>query len=305
MQAFGLRLPRPRLSFEWLGFLGKRLTWLYVVYTTVLFFVFLMLTFPTDVLMQRARGVINSGPGGLEFASSRFAWYNGIEISGVRLGGGVEGRPPALEVSRLWVRPVLSALIRGNPYAVQMQGDLYGGEADGQVNYTNGKIVGTLQLKGLDVGRYRTLTALLEEGQLAGRLSGQFEFEGRGANLDAAQASGDIELDGASITQAKANGFSVPDLNLRQTKIKFSLRGGRLELQEFNTTGDINAQGSGQIVLRTPVEDSVLNLRATLQPTATTPDAVKALMALIPRAPGSKPDAPMTVTGTLTHPRLR
>jgi type II secretion system protein N len=305
MQVFGIRLPRPRLSLEWLGVLGDRLTWLYVAYTAALFVVFFILTFPHEMLVRRALSLVNTRANTVDFESTRFAWYKGYEINDVKLSGGSEGMPPVLELRHLWVRPLFSALIRGNPYAVHVQAELYGGEADGELNYTNGKLVGSLQLNNLEVGRYRALTALLDEGSITGRLSGQLDFEGRLTNLDGAQGSGDLVLESAGISQAKVSGYPVPDLNFRQSKLKFVVRSGRLELQDVAIAGDVNVQGSGQIILRAPMPDSVLNLRATLQPTGTTPDAVKALMAMIPKAPGAKPDAPMTITGTLSHPRVR
>ena len=130
-----------------------------------------------------------------------------------------------------------------------------------------------------------------------------FSREARGNTLTA--GSGELKIDGAGITEGKVGGFTVPDLNLKQTKVKFTVRSGRLELQEFTATGDVSVQGSGQIVLREPFQDSVLNLRVTLLPTPTTPDAVKTLLAMIPRPAGNKPDAPLTVTGTVARPRMR
>jgi hypothetical protein len=59
------------------------------------------------------------------------------------------------------------------------------------------------------------------------------------------------------------------------------------------------------VVLREPLQESILNLRATIQQSLATPDAVKTLVGLIPRAPGSKPDSPIIITGTLAHPHVR
>ena len=305
MQLPRLRVPLPRLSFEWLSGLGNRTLWLYIGYTFVLFVIFLFVTFPKDVLIRRALSMVNRGSSGIQLSSTRFAWHKGYELTGVKVTTDREGSAPLLELGHVWVRPLLSALIRGNPYALRLASDLYGGDIDGEVDFANGRITGTLHLNGIDLSRYGTLTSLLEEGGLAGRLSGQLDFEGRLASLDSVQGSGELVLDGATVTDAKVEGYTVPNLSLKQTKTKFTIRSGRLEVQEFTATGDVNVQGSGQIVLRSPVQDSALNLRATVLPTSTTPDAVKALISLIPRPAGTKPDAPMTLTGTLSRPRVR
>jgi len=300
-----LRLPRPRLSFEWVAALGGRTTLLYVGYTFALFLAFLVFTFPHEQLVKRAlKNSVNRGPVEVDFKSLNLS-YDGYEIASAYVGPAANEHAPYLEISRVWVRPSLAALVHGNPYDLLISADLYGGQASGELNTAAGGLAGTVKLQGVDIGRYRTVTSLLDEGQLSGKLSGQFNFETRASNLSAGQGNGEVTIDGASITGAKVNGFPIPDVKLRQVRAKFQLRTGHVEIQELQTTGDINAQGSGQIALRDPVQDSVLNLRATVVTGLETPDPIKALVALIPRAPGAKPDAPITISGTLAAPRVR
>ena len=306
MQLARLRIPRPRLSFEWLGALGGRTTVLYVGYTAMLFLIFLLVTFPHDLLIRRALSTVNKGTVTVEFTTAGFAWINGYELTGMRiLPRNAEVPIPYLECSRLWVRPAFGELLRGNPYGMVVSADLYGGAAQGDISLKDGNLAGTIEWHDLSLGRYRTLTALLDEGKLDGQVSGQFSFEARGPNFAAGQGTGELNVDGASISAAKVNGFTVPDLKLKQTKMKFKVGSGRLEIQELNASGDVGVQASGQIVLRDPLAESTLNLRATFLPSPTSPDAIKGALALIPRQPGAKPDAPVTITGSLTRPKFR
>jgi len=305
MRLPGLRLPRPQVSLDWLGALGGRTTFLYIGYTTVLFVAFLLLTFPHELLVRRALSSVNTGAVDVDFKAVNFAWFNGYEITGTSVAALANEGSPYLECSRLWVRPSFGALVRGNPYDLLVSAELYGGKVVGEITLNGDKTAGNLELRELDLGRYRTLTSLLEEGQIAGHLSGQLLFEAPAGNLNAGNASGQFNLDGGNLAGAKIGGFPIPDLRQRQTTLKFLVRNGHLEVQELQTTGDLNAQASGQIVLRNPLEESVLNLRATIATSLETPDAIKGAIALIPRAPGAKPDAPITVTGTLARPRLR
>jgi type II secretion system protein N len=300
-----LRVPRPRLSFEWLGVLGGRTTLLYVGYTALLFVVFLLVTFPHDLLIKRALGALSRGPLTLQFTSGEFAWHKGYELSGLRLVSASDADAAYLECKHLWVRPSLTALVHGDLYDLLLSAELYSGTAQGEVKMFNGGLGATLQLQGVDLGSYRALTALLEEGQIAGKISGQLDFEGHGA--EGAQLTGDVAIDGAGLNAAKFSGmaFALPDIHLRQIKTKFVAHGGRLEIQEFQSVGDVNVDGSGHILLKQPVQDSVLNLRLTIEQSVATPDAMKTLIALIPRPPGSKPDAPITITGTLGKPKTR
>ena len=301
-----VRLPRPRLSLEWLSGLGGRRTLLYSGYTAVLFVLFLLLTFPHELLIRRVLSSVGQGLAAIEFTGASFAWFKGYEVSGMRIGStSADGKPPYVECSHVWVRPALAALVRGNPYDLLMRAEMYGGTAQGELRMDNGAVNASVQWKDLNLGRYRILTALFDEGQLAGRVSGSLNFEGHGAKLDAGQGTGEVALDGVALTAAKVAGFPVPDVHLRQTKLKFALRSGRLEMPEFQATGDVDVQGSGSVVLREPLQESILNLRATIQQSLATPDAVKTLVGLIPRAPGSKPDSPIIITGTLAHPHVR
>jgi type II secretion system protein N len=302
-----MRLPQIRMpSIAVPAFLGDRMTWIYLVYTTVLFLVCLLITFPHELLIRRAVSGINRGPLGLDLGTAGFSLYKGYEVGGLRLAPrDIEGQAPLFETTRLWVRPDFSELIRGNPYAASISGELYGGTLSGDVRYKDGGIVGKLAWKDLNLGKYRVLTAQLDEGQIAGKVSGSMDFEMSGANFAQGQATGEISLDGAALTQAKISGFPIPELKLKQTKTKFKVVGGRLDLQDFVTSGDVSIQGSGQVVIKDPVGESVLNLRATIAATPQTPDAIKGAIALIPRPAGAKPDTPITINGTLTRPRIR
>jgi len=304
-----MRLPRvrmPSVSFDWLGRLGGRTTWLYIGYTAVLFVGGLLYTFPYQQLVDRVLSSVNTGSVNVGVKSVNFAWFRGWELAGLRVEpAAADGEAPFIEFSRVWVRPSLGALVRGNPYDVLMNAELYGGTLQGEASLTEGNIVGVLQLRELQIGRYRTLASLLDEGQIDGRVSGQLNLEARTGNLNSGQLTGDLVLDGAALTAAKVQGVAVPDIHLRQTKLKFVVHGGRLEVQELSVAGDVNVQGSGQIMLRDPPQNSVLNLRATFETTLATPDPLKAAVALIPRPAGAKPDAPINISGTLGAPKFR
>jgi len=59
--------------------------------------------------------------------------------------------------------------------------------------------------------------------------------------------------------------------------------------------------------MRTPLADSVLNLKVALAPGPDSTDDIKTLLSILipPPAKGAKADAPRTLSGTLAKPRLR
>lgn len=302
-----MRLAMPRLSFEWMDAIGGRRLLLYGFYFLLLFGIFFLHNFPHEVVVKRAIRELNRGELVASVARARFAWLNGYELSGVALSRRASDPddPPILESTSLYVRPGLDGLLQGRLSSIIVDGAFYGGEIDGRWSLVDGMTRATLQLHGLQLGRYPYLRTLLDEGSVSGRLSGAMSMEGRG-DLDNARAAGELEIQSGGISGAKIKGFGVPDISFERISLKFARQGTRLEIQDFRADGpQIKANGEGQIVLREPVSASVLNLRVTVMPGTDAPDDVKALLSLIPRPKNARLDAPLTITGTLDRPRLR
>ncbi len=300
-----MQLPKLRLpSFGG----GGRVVVLYSLWTFVLFLIFLVATFPHDLLLRSALEKIGFGPGNSQIAFNdvKFAWLRGYQIDGLRIPPTPGNDTSYLELTHLWVRPTLGKLVRGNPYSVTLNAELYGGSAGGEIEYVNGSLKGDIAWDGLNLASYRPLVTLLEEGTLVGRVSGLLSFDAPLRTPASSQAAGDLALDGAMITGGKVPGFTFGDIGLKQAKLKFKTGPGRIEVQDLTMNGDVSVQQtSGQIGLRDPINESTLNLRTNILQTATTPDWLKTLIAAIPRAPGAKLDSPVNVTGTLAKPRFR
>ncbi len=305
-----LRFRMPRFRFtgiERLGGLISRTVVLYGAFTAVLFVIFLIVNFPHEVIVRRVVDQLNIAPWQLDFSSARFAWHRGYELRGLHLSNPTEGGGlPLIEVTRLDVLPALGGLLRGQFTGLSWQGELYGGSAAGDWAIADGAGSGHIELSELGIGRHRTLTALLDEGQLSGQLSGTWDVQLTGGDRRGAQITGEVFVNRPGLSGAKIQGLTVPDLQFGQIKGKLALKGERLEFQDVRATGDqLNVSLTGQIGLRQPPSTSTLNLRVTLEQSAATPDALKTLIALIPRAPNARPDAPITISGTFAAVQVR
>jgi type II secretion system protein N len=302
-----IRLRLPRISFDWLGGVIDRTVLLYGVFTLVLFLVFLIVNFPHDILIRRAVSQLRLEPIQLDFQSAHFAWHRGYELRGLQLlaNGGGE-MPPLLECSTVDLWPNLGGLVRGEFRGVSLDGELYGGHASGEWVVSDGGGAGHVELSGLEVGRYRALAAQFDEGQVTGQLSAAVTVQLNGSERRKAELNAELSIARPAFTGLKVKGFTIPDLQFAEAQGKVNVKGERVELQEFKATGDqLTVQLSGSITMREPVGASPINLRAILQPSAATPDGIKAMLALIPRRPNTAPDAPITITGTLGSPQLR
>lgn len=300
------RLSLPRLSLERFSASGAGAsTALYVGFTAVLFVVFLVVTFPYDVLVRRALAGLRGAPVRVEFADARFAWHRGIELTGVSLRSDAAAAP-VLEAESLAVRPQLGQLLRGNPYALDLSAELYGGTAHATADLGGGRIAGEVEFEAVSLGRYRPLAMMLEEGRLGGRVDARLVFEAAREAPAAGQATGKVTLSRAALQEAKIAGFGVPDIHLDEVLVEFGFQNGRVDLQKLDARGkEIILAADGQITLREPVVDSVLNLRATIMAGPEAPDAIRGLLQLVPRPAGAADDAPVRVTGTIARPRIR
>lgn len=291
-----------------LSFLQGRGLWaLYFAYAGLLFAVFLLVTFPYDVILRRALAGLDGGGVSVGFQDARFAWHRGIALDRFTLHSADTAiAAPVLEADHVWVRPSLAALLRGNPYALELRAELYGGTARADADFSNEQMVGRVDLDALSLGRYRLLASMLEEGRLGGRVDAEFAFETTLAAPDAGQVLGSVRLTRAAIEAAKIAGFGVPDIHVEAGEVEFAYRNGRLDLSELRAEGkEILLSADGQISLRAPVADSILNLSAIVGPGPEAPDAIRGLLELIPRPAGAGSDAPLRITGTIARPRVR
>jgi type II secretion system protein N len=306
-----MRLPSlrlPRLSFDWLEIAGGRRLLLYGVYTSILFVVFLFANFPHHAVTQRILESLNLRSQGLQLdvADTRFAWWRGFELQRVRLAPLDPDRAAFLDASSLFVRPGFDGLLRGHISNVHLEGLMYGGEIDTDLALDNEMRRATVTVSRVQLQRYPLLAELLQDGTLTGLLSGVMSVEQHGGGDNDTRAAGQFDLNNLSIDNAKVSIFPVPALRFDKTSLKFSLQAGRLEVQELQADGpDMVLSISGQIALRQPVSDSVLNLKLTAVPGPESPEEVKNLLSLLPPpAKGAKPDAPHVVSGTLARPRV-
>jgi type II secretion system protein N len=304
-----LRVPSVRLPMDWFEGLGGRRTLLYGLYTLVLFVAFLLVNFPHNVIVQRVLRSVDLQSQGmrLDVGDTRFAWWRGYELQHVRLGPLDPALPPFVELNSLFVRPGLDGLLKGKLNSAHLLGLLYGGAVDANLAANDGVQRATVTIDRLQLERYPALANLLQEGTVSGLLSGVITIENRAGEAADTHAAGELSLDKASVANAKVGIFTLPSLRFDKAGVKFSAQGGRLDVQEFEATGpDVRLSISGQIALREPLYDSVLNLKLTALPTANSAEDVKNLLALLPPPPkGAKPDTPHVISGTLARPRVR
>jgi type II secretion system protein N len=305
-----MRLPRlrlPGIPAGWFSDIGGRPLLLYAGYTATLFIVFLIVTFPHDIIVRRVLQRVQNPTVAVDISGARFAWLRGYELEGVRVAALPmrEGVPPLVELTRLRVRPDYRGLVKGDLSTLILSGELYGGSANGFMSSHDGTLAGSLEWSGLELRRYHGITTWLDEGQLSGTIGGSWSIAYARGDPTSMEGGGDLTLSRAALAGGKVQGFKVPDLQVTEAKAKVTLKVNRLDLPEFSATGsELELQANGNVTLKEPLDESLLNIRVTLQKV---PEGYKPFLAFLPRR-GAKSDTMPVVfslSGTLGHPLVR
>lgn len=303
--------PEPA-SQGWLRHLRARLpawsartSWL--VYTLVCFVIFLVLTFPSNVLLQRLIASVPRDAGvRVRYTDGDCTWLEGCVLHDLVLEG------PALagstvQLARLTVDPSLwNLLLRRQPWPLIFSGDSYGGTVDGTVRQIVGGVSAQLVLRHLALDQL-PLPAPWGQGRVAGSVTVDGEFSGNPADLYSLQGTFTVNITDGAMRAGTVNGFSVPALQTVQASLRASLASGRLEITELRLNADgVEALLQGRIALRTPIARSGLDLQFTAKSTTDSPPpALRTLLALLPASPSASGERRASITGSLAAPVVR
>src|SRR5262249_22265692 len=107
------------------------------------------------------------------------------------------------------------------------------------------------------------------------------------------------------LDQVSVRGLRVPDVAFPTVDATAQVFGARLQVKEARAAGDdLTFAATGDVLLRDPVPQSVLNLRLTIDIPANAQPALRLASGLLPkRAPGENPS--YTLKGTIAGPVLR
>ena len=284
--------------------LPDRTTFLYAIYTIVLFFVFLIITFPHDLLVRSLAERIASQAGWrVQYEAVHLTPWGGYRFTDLKLLPSGDDDPwfTALHVG---LRPTLSALARRQAFPLSFHGDAYGGSFSGV--FDQGELSNLdLDWSDVDLANYPRVTKILE-GNWGGHFTGEVHLSGKDA-LNTLDGRGHVTIKDASLTQGKAAGFTVPELHFSSGEGDFEMKAGKLELKSVKLSGtELDAELKGQVYLRAPAEQSLLNGTLTVKPVPGSPSGIEGLLTLLNR--NQKPPGGVfsyQLYGTLSRVRIR
>jgi type II secretion system protein N len=278
----------------------------YAIFTLAVFVIALVATFPHELVVNQAlRGATGRSAFLVETGGSRLGWTLGYGIDSLRVRlRDVEG-DPLLLAEALELSPSRFGLLRGQPFPLGFAASLYGGTLRGVVDPRPASFAVNAMLEGVDLSRYTGARPWLD-GRLRGRLEGTVALDGAGRGPAAAAGTVVVRIPGLTLEGAKIRGITVPDLHFTDVHANGTVKNARLEIDELVADGqEIVLRGDGNVLLRDPLDASVLSLALTITPAAGAPDGLKMMINMIPGTSGEGGARRVSVIGTLGRPTVR
>jgi len=298
VSAFAARFARviPRRSF------GNRPVLGYAAWTAGWFAFFLLLTFPHELVVRHWTDEITERSGWrVRYEDAWFRPWSGYHLGQARLIAPGKDLEPWVAAEQIGARPWWTALLRGSFFPMLFSGSAYAGAFEGSVDPS-----GVLDLSWTDLrlSKYPRLTKLLE-GAWNGNLSGAIHLIGKGdfRNVDGREHR---ELSGASLTQAKAQGFTIPDLHFPSGEADLEMKANRIDIRSFKLSGsEVDAELHGQLFVSSST-NPILTAALTLKPIPGAGGGLETLLLLLNH--NQKPPSgaySFNLSGPLTALRVR
>lgn len=207
------------------------------------------------------------------------------------------GLPFPLELTRLEIRPLWTALLRGRP-AVAINSEIWQGRLTAEMG-SDGHL--SLQLNDLHLAYdLRPRLPLSLGGRLAAAaFDGQLPPDGRN------KGKLKVKLDNIRISGLKNFGIEQDGLRLGTIELTAETVGGTLRLHKLEARGgELEAEATGSLQLASRPEHSRLALNVRLQAREDLAPAVRSLLDLLGK-PGRDGSRRLRLSGTLAAPQVR
>jgi type II secretion system protein N len=269
------------------------------------FAVFLFLTFPVDVVLQRAITSATRGtPLRARYAQGELTWGGTAVMRDVT----IEHRGvnfPALKVTRLSLRPSWLGSLFARPFPATFQADLYGGTVGGTVEQRQEGFKTKFTAQRLNLALLPVPTTG-NPGGLKGFLTGSGDISGDFEQIFSLQGALELNVSEGSLQAGALGKLPLPALQSVRGSLRANIRDGRVSVANLTLAGDgIEARVEGTLTLSTPLRYSGLDLRMVTKAVGSPPPPLTALLSLLPVAPNSLGERRVTISGSLATPVMR
>jgi type II secretion system protein N len=283
---------------------GRGVVLAYAAFTLLVFAVALVWSLPHDLIAARALDLATAGaPVRIGFATVSLAFPNGYHFTDVRVTPPA-GSAPIATLSEVTVRVPVTGLLTGSFRQAVFGGRAYGGRFDGWARLSGGKVAG--QIDARDVRLEPALAPFVPPpGRVQGVATLALRLSGDGRTTQSMEGEVSLGVRDLVLEQVSVRGFRLPDVAFPTVDAAAQVFGARLQVKQARAAGDdLTFDATGDVLLREPLQQSVLNLRMSLEVPPNAQPALRIATGLLPkRKPGEPPV--YTVKGTIGAPVVR
>lgn len=299
-----LAVPRGRLGRLAARLRGRAELIGYAAFTLLVFLVALVWSLPHDLIATRAIEVATAGaPVRIGFRTVSLAFPNGYRFTDLRLTP-LGASQPVATLSEVTLRVPIGGLLTGNFRQAVVDGRAYGGTFRGWARLAGNRASGELEAKGV---RLEPAVApfLPPPGRVQGTADLSFRMAGDGRTTQSSEGEVTLAIRDLALEQVNVRGFRLPDVAFPTVDASAQVFGARLQVKEIRAAGDdLRFDASGDVLLRDQLQQSVLNLRMTVEIPPNAQPALKLLSGLLPKKNPGEPPV-YTVKGTIATPVVR
>jgi type II secretion system protein N len=265
----------------------------YVVLGLLVFVLFLVASFP---YAETVSSLLAPYKLKLVYQEEHLSPPIGAELENVQLLSDAESPGQLLLQSPdVMLTPTLGSLFLGRP-GLSLRANLYGGTVGATLRHRAAFAALDFYLIGVELSQSAPLRQL--GTNLSGRLSGTGSAELRGAQI--LDNRGRIMFDAEAVVIRIVEGS--PPLHLGTMSGNLALDRGTLMLQKIEARGgDLEIQGAGEIQLANDLQESTVNLKFLVSPTASGRSHFGFFLNLLPHPPS---EGPFYLSGPLISPSL-
>jgi type II secretion system protein N len=275
------------------------------LYTAICFAIFLFLTLPADILLQRVIITTTRGtPLHVRYELGELTWSGAVVMRDMTIEQR-ETNLPALKVTRLVVRPSWLSLLFGQLFPLTFQADLYGGAINGMVEQGQKGCKVTLTAQHLNLALLPIPTTG-QPGGLKGLLTGNGELSGDLSQIFSLQGALELNVSEGSLQAGALGKLPVPPLQSMHGNLRANIRDGRVNIADFTLAGDgVEVRTQGTLTLSTPLPYSGLELQLAAKTVGSPPPTLTALLSLLPASPHTPGERRAMISGSLAAPVMR
>jgi type II secretion system protein N len=283
----------------------------YTIYAVLLMLILMIFRFPSEAIKDYVLTAVNGGNSNISVTIEKASFSFPLRIKFTEVECRLKDDPATtlFKTKEMLVKPSIWSLLTKNQ-TFRFNCDAYEGSITGSINLQKSgdsmKFITSAELKNIIIDDKSQLPALLKN-YIGGTLEGTVKYSGSGLGNTGSEGEASLTLSKGSIKLATPL-FNINSIDFKQILIKADLKDQTLNIPNLSLKGDnFLSQATGSVSLKNPVIKSLINLSATVEPTAgsirKSADGVDAMALLRQSLKNGK--ISFTLQGTFDQPVFR